>query len=118
MTTPWALAAALTNAAGVWRGLYSHRLSHPVLRIALHSRPFRGSVIVPTILSFLSRALNRPSTLIYEGIPRVGLFLIHCAECEHQSSLVLSIPFGPHSSYRVGRRARDSPGRLDALGNA
>src|SRR5215218_1163607 len=114
MTTPWALAAALTNAAGVWRGLYSHRLSHPVLRIALHSRPFRGSVIVPTILSFLSRALKRPSTLIYEGIPRVGLFLIHCAECEHQSSLVLSIPFGPHSSYRVGRRARDSPGRLDA----
>src|ERR671921_2818068 len=118
MATPWALAAALTNAAGVWRGLYSHRLSHPVLRIALHTAPFRGSAIVPTILSFLSRALKRPSTLIYEGIPQVGLFLIHCAECEHQSSLVLSIPFGPHSSYRVGRRARDSPGRLDALGIA
>src|SRR5215204_4142268 len=58
MTTPWAL-AALTNAAGVWRGLYSHRLSHPVLRIALHTAPFRGSAIVPTILSFLSRALKR-----------------------------------------------------------
>jgi hypothetical protein len=81
------LAAALTNAAGVWRGLVSHRLSHPVLRIALHTAPFRGSAIVPTILSFLSRALKRPSTLIYEGIPQVGLFLIHCAECEHQSTL-------------------------------
>jgi hypothetical protein len=36
-----------------------------------------------------------PITLIYEGIPQVGLFLIHCAECEHQSSLVLSLyPLG------------------------
>ena len=59
----------------------------------------------------LSRALKMPITLIYEGIPQVGLFLMHCAECEHQSSLVLSIPFEPHSSFRVGRRARDSPGR-------
>jgi hypothetical protein len=68
------------------------------------------------ILSFPSP--EKTSTLIYEGIPQVGLLLIHCAECEHQSNLVLSIPFGPHSSYRVGRRARDSPGRLDILGNA
>src|SRR5215204_957655 len=87
MTTPWAL-AALTNAAGVWRGLYSHRLSHPVLRIALHTAPFRGSAIVPTILSFLSRALKRPSTLIYEGIPQVGLFLIHCAAGGHRGNPV------------------------------
>src|SRR5919112_3637603 len=63
MATPWALAAALTNAAGVWRGLYSHRLSHPVLRIGSHTAPFRGSAIVPTILSFLSRALKRPVPL-------------------------------------------------------
>jgi len=36
-----------------------HRLSQSVLRIALHSVPFRGSAIVPTILSFLSRAPKR-----------------------------------------------------------
>ena len=61
------------------------------------------------ILSFPSP--EEASTLTYEGIPQVGLFLMHCVECEHQSSLVLSVPFGPHGSYRVGRRARDSPGR-------
>ena len=37
------------------------------------------------ILSFPSP--EKTSTLIYEGIPQVGLLLIHCAECEHQSSL-------------------------------
>src|SRR5215210_5312514 len=36
-----------------------HRLSQSVLRIASHTRPFRGSAIVPTRLSFLSRALKR-----------------------------------------------------------
>ena len=34
-------------------------LSQSVLRIARHTRPFRGSVIVPTRLFFLSRALKR-----------------------------------------------------------
>src|SRR5215212_7784134 len=34
-------------------------LSQRVLRIASHTRSFRGSAIVPTILSFLSRALKR-----------------------------------------------------------
>jgi hypothetical protein len=29
---------------------------------------------------------------------------------------VLSLIFAPHSPARVGRRARDSPGQLDALG--
>jgi hypothetical protein len=36
-----------------------HRFSHPFLRIIRHSAPFRGSAIVPTISSFLSRALKR-----------------------------------------------------------
>src|SRR5215207_9329570 len=97
MATPWALAAALTNAAGVWRGLYSHRLSHPVLRIARHTAPFRGSAIVPTILSFLSRALKMPITLIYEGIPQVGLFLIHSAEGEHRGNRILRSTWNAHS---------------------
>jgi hypothetical protein len=35
-----------------------HGLSQPVLRIAHHTKPFRGSAIVPTILFFLSRALK------------------------------------------------------------
>jgi hypothetical protein len=34
-------------------------LSQSVLRIASHTRSFQGSAIVPTILSFLSRALKR-----------------------------------------------------------
>src|SRR5215203_5611007 len=38
-----------------------HRLSQRVLRNGSHSAPFRGSAIVPTILSFLSRALKGSS---------------------------------------------------------
>ena len=36
-----------------------HRLSQAALRIEGHTAPFRGSAIVPTRLSFLSRALKR-----------------------------------------------------------
>src|ERR671912_1132316 len=51
--------------SSAWNGAFlrcthdPHRLSHPVLRIVLHTAPFRGSAIVPTRLSFLSRALER-----------------------------------------------------------
>src|SRR5918994_7029895 len=111
MATPWALAAALTNAAGVWRGLYSHRLSHPVLRIALHTAPFRGSAIVPTILSFLSRALKRPSTLIYEGIPQVGLLLMHSAEGGHLGNPIHRSTWNAHPP-KSRCRILHSPGPL------
>jgi hypothetical protein len=40
---------------GVLRSSHDpHRLSQSVLRIVLHSVPFRGSAIVPTISFFLS----------------------------------------------------------------
>jgi hypothetical protein len=42
---------------GVLRSSYDpHRLSQPVLRLTAKVRLFRGSAVVPTILSLLSRA--------------------------------------------------------------
>src|SRR5918995_3351298 len=75
---------------------YPHRLSHSVLRIARHTAPFRGSAIVPTILSFLSRALKMPITLIYEGSPQVGLLLIHCAEGGHRGNAIHRSTWNAH----------------------
>src|ERR671912_1844978 len=65
--------------SSAWNGAFlrcthdPHRLSHPVLRIARHTAPFRGSAIVPTKLSFLSRALKRclpVSTWANAGTPQ------------------------------------------------
>jgi hypothetical protein len=69
-----------------------HRLSQPVLRIARHSGPFRGSAIVPAISLisfFLSRALNRCLPL-YTRDTRAFLkwtILAHSAECGRRGSL-------------------------------
>jgi hypothetical protein len=53
---------------------YSHRPSQPILRLAHHSVPFRGSAVVPTDLIFLRRAPKRCLIRIYGGIARVDCF--------------------------------------------
>jgi hypothetical protein len=96
--------------------------SQRVLRIGRHSVPFRGSAIVPTILSFLSRAPEKVPIRIYEGIPQVDCLLaLSCSsrtcgdECPMNSTKQLH-GFPPSAwkelSENSGFRSRHSPGRV------
>ena len=63
----------------------AHRFSHPVLRITRHSALFRGSAIVPTISSFLSRALKRCLPEYTRALHK-WTSVAHCAECGHRGN--------------------------------
>jgi hypothetical protein len=77
------------------------RLSQRVLRFSRHSAPFRGSEIVPTRLSFLSRVPKRRLTRIYVGIPQVDCSLVSAALGKHAA---MSSRLFPRSSFTVFRQ--------------
>src|SRR5829696_8389829 len=81
-----------------------HRLSQSVLRIARHTGSFRGSAIVPTILSFLSRALKRRVPLYTRASLRLDCFLIDSAGVDTEATLfteVLGNADSPKSRWRI-----------------
>ena len=98
------------------------RLSQSVLRFSRHSAPFRGSAIVPTRLSFLSRAPKRCLPRIYEGIPQVECFLaLSCSRrpCgdEFPMNSTKQLHGFPPSAWKElsensGFRSSHSPGRV------